>query len=194
MSALIGLPVLLVCGAVAVVGAIAMFAIGIYNQIIKLRLNREQAFSDIDVQMKNRYDLVPNLVETVKGYAKHEKELFENVTKARTSAMGAGSVDEKIAADNQFASTLKSLFAVAENYPDLKANDGFVKLQDQLTDIENKIASARRFFNNSTKEYNSLLQAFPAVLFASMLGFTAGEFFDLGEEREQVEKPVEVKF
>jgi len=186
------MPALLIV--LGVIVLIALFLIGGYNRLVALRNNREQAFSDIDVQMKQRYDLVPNLIETVKGYAKHEKELLENVTNARAKAVSAGSIDDKIAAENQFAGTLRSLFAVAENYPDLKANTNFLSLQTELSDLENKISAARRFFNNATKEYNTTLQSFPTNVIAGMFGFAQGTFFDLGEERAAVSKPVEVKF
>ncbi len=179
---------------VVVIVIVVIMAVGIYNSLASLRVNRDQAFSDIDVQMKQRYDLVPNLVNTVKGYATHEKELLENVTKARSMAMGAGSIDEKVAAENQFSSTLKTLFAVSENYPDLKANQNFLQLQSELSDIENKISAARRFFNNATKEYNASLVVFPNNILAGMFGFKVATYFDLGEEKEAVSKPVEVKF
>ena len=186
---------LVVLGAVIVLVLIlgGMY-IGIYNSLVSLRTNREQAFADIDVQMKQRYDLVPNLVNTVKGYATHEKETLENLTKYRTAALSAGSIDEKVKADNQFSSTLKTLFAVSENYPDLKANQNFLELQGELSDIENKIAAARRFFNNATKEFNATIVIFPNSLVASISGIKAATFFDLGEEKEAVSKPVEVKF
>lgn len=171
-----------------------VYLIVIYNSLVTLKVTREQAFADIDVQMKQRYDLVPNLVNTVKGYATHEKELLENITKARTSAMSAGSIDEKIKAENQFNATLKTLFAVAENYPDLKANQNFLQLQTELSDIENKIAAARRFFNNATKEYNAAIVVFPNSLIASLMKMQTAAYFDLGEEKEAVSKPVEVKF
>ncbi len=137
---------------VVIVIVVALLFVSIYNNLVTLRANREQAFADIDVQMKQRYDLVPNLVNTVKGYATHEKELLEKLTALRSVAMGAKGVDEKIAADNQFSSTLKTLFAVSENYPDLKANQNFMQLQSELSDIENKIAASRRFFNSARGE------------------------------------------
>ena len=170
-----------------------IYLVLIYNSMVTLRNNRKQAFSDIDVQMKLRYDLVPNLVEVVKGYAKHEREIFEEIANVRARAMSAGSVNEKIEADNSFSATLKTLFAVAENYPELKANENFLKLQTELADIENKIAAARRFFNNSTKEYNSVLMQFPNVLIAKAFNFAEEPFFGLLEEKEQASKVVKVE-
>lgn len=171
-----------------------LYFVAVYNNLRSLKVNREQAFADIDVQMKQRYDLVPNLVNTVKGYATHEKELLESLTKARTSAMGATNMDDKINAENQFSSTLKTLFAVAENYPDLKANQNFMQLQSELSDIENKIAYARRFFNNATKEFNASIVVFPNSVIANLMKLTTLSYFDLGDEKEAVSKPVEVKF
>ena len=179
---------------VVIVVVVALLFVSIYNNLVTLRANREQAFADIDVQMKQRYDLVPNLVNTVKGYATHEKELLEKLTELRSVAMGAKGVDEKIAADNQFSSTLKTLFAVSENYPDLKANQNFMQLQSELSDIENKIAASRRFFNSASKELNASILVFPASVIAPMMGFKAVSYFELGEERESASKPVEVKF
>lgn len=164
----------------------------LYNQLVHLKNNRQQAFSDVDVQMKLRYDLIPNLVETVKGYASHEKSVLENITKARSQAMQAGNLQDKAAAEAGLSGALKSLFAVAENYPDLKANQNFLALQESLSDIENKIAAARRFFNNATKEYNTAIQSFPNNLLAPTFGFQPAEFFDLGENRAEEEQPVSV--
>ena len=165
----------------------------IYNRLVALKNNREQAFADIDVQLKQRFDLIPNLVETVKWYAKHEKELFENVTKARTSFMNAQTVEDKMQANNMLTSTLKSLFAVAENYPNLKANENFMQLQMELSDIENKIAAARRFFNATTKEYNTYVESFPVNIIASIFWFQKAQMFEI-ENREEVEKRPEIKF
>ena len=146
---------------VGLIAIVIIWFIATYNGLIRLRNRTEEAWSDIDVQLKRRYDLIPNLVETVKGYATHERELFENVTKARSNAMQATTPEEQGKAENMLAGTLKSLFAVAENYPDLKANQNFLQLQDELADVENKIAAARRFFNNSVQEYNTYIQIFP---------------------------------
>ena len=166
--------------------------IGVYNSLIRLRNQTDEAWSDIDVQLKRRYNLIPNLVETVKGYAKHERELFEKVTKARTEAMGAQTVEEKGKAENMLAGTLKSLFAVAENYPDLKANQNFLKLQDELADTENKIQAARRFYNGNVRDFNIKIQVFPNNMIAGMLGFKDYEFFEIEEAGER--EPVKVQF
>jgi len=174
----------LIVGVVIVVLVILISVIVIYNSLIALKNNREQAFSDIDVQLKLRYDLVPNLVNTIKGYATHEQDTLENVTKLRVMAMGAQGIDDKIKAENQFAGAVKSLFAVAENYPDLKANQNFLQLQTELADIENKIAAARRFFNSATKEFNTVLLSFPTNLLNSFFRFQQGTFFDIGSNAE----------
>lgn len=171
---------------------LVVYLVFVFNSIVKLKNNREQAMSDIDVQLKNRYDLVPNLVNTVKGYATHEKAVLEEVTKARTQAMNASGIDEKIVAENEFAGTLRSLFAVAENYPDLKANENFLQLQNELSDLENKIAAARRFFNNTSKEFNTAIQMFPNNLIAAATGFKEGKFFDLGEEKAVASEAVKI--
>ena len=165
----------------------------VYNGLIRSRVRVDEAWSDINVQLKRRYDLVPNLVETVKGYAKHESGVFEAVTAARTAAMNAGGIAQQAAAENQLAGTLKSLFAVAEAYPDLKANQGFLDLQAQITDTEDKIQASRRFYNGNIRDYNIKLQVFPTNIFASSLGFTHRDFFEVDNQAE-VDKPVEVKF
>lgn len=179
-----------------VVGAAAVAAIGIYNRLVALRQNREQSFADIDVQLKLRFDLIPNLVETVKGYAGHEKEVFENVTNARAGVQAAGSnISDRVAAENKLSGAMVNVYAVAENYPDLKADKIFQKLMGELSDIENKLAAARRFFNNATAELNTAVEQFPAVLFARALGFKKEEFFEIPEEtREQHESAPDVKF
>lgn len=170
-----------------VAGILALFIITKYNAIITLRNTREKSFADIDVQLKLRFNLVPNLVETVKWYASHEKETLENVTKARTQFLNAGNIDQKMQADNMLTDTLKSLFAVAESYPDLKANHNFLQLQNELSDIENKIAAARRFFNSTTFEYNTYIQMFPTNIIAKMFGFKEGKMFETAKaERENV--------
>jgi len=172
---------------IALIIVAIFWLIGVYNSLIKLRNQTDEAWSDIDVQLKRRYDLIPNLVETVKGYAKHERELFENVTKARTAAMGAKTVDEQGKAENMLSGTLKSLFAVAENYPALKANENFAKLQDELSDTENKIQAARRFYNGNVRDFNTKIQVFPNNMLAGMLGFKAYDFFEIDEgEKENV--------
>ena len=170
---------------VAIVAIGILMFIGIYNRIVALRQRRKNAFSDVDVQLKQRYDLVPNLVESVKGYAQHEQGLFENVTKARTSAMRAGGVAERGKAEQALGTAMMNLMAVAENYPDLKADANFRALQAELSDIENKIAAARRFFNNATSEYNTTVNQFPAVIVARMLGFNEEIFFELAPAEAQ---------
>jgi len=173
------------------------FIVMVYNRLVALRQSRNNAFSDIDVQLKQRFNLVPQLVETVKGYASHEKEVFENVTEARAgvgAAKGAAT-GERVAAENVLGGALMGLLAVAENYPDLKADQNFQNLMRELADLENKIAAARRFFNNATAEYNTAVQQFPAVLIANSFGFGKEEFFELDEvQAEAVQKAPEVKF
>ncbi len=183
---------LIVLGAVALV---VFGAVAIYNGLVALRQRCRQAFADVDVQLKQRHDLVPNLVETVKGYASHEKETLENVVKARNAAIGAQGPSAQAAAEGQLQGALRQLFALAEAYPDLKANENFRQLQSELGDIENKIAASRRFFNNAASEYNARRESFPAVLFAGSLGFEAQEFFNLDEaERKAVSTAPQVKF
>ena len=162
-----------------------------YNSLISAKVKVSEALSQINVQLKRRTDLIPNLVETVKGYAKHEKELFENVTKARASLLSAKSLPDKAEANNQLSKTLKTLFAVAEAYPDLRASENFKELQQELENTENKIAYARQFYNSVVMDYNTKLKVFPTVLFANMLNFKPMEFFEI-EESEK--KPVKVKF
>jgi len=170
---------------------IVLYVVSMYNNLVVLKTRIQEAFSGIDVQLKRRADLIPNLVETVKGYAKHEKEVFENVTKARSALMGADSVHAKAEADNMLTGALKSLFAVAENYPELKANANFQDLQKQLEDTEDKVAYSRQFYNSNVLDYNAKIQMFPTNLMAGMFGFTAFEFFKAGEEDR---KEVKVKF
>lgn len=178
-----------------IIGAIVLLGLilaGIYNRLIGLRNRTDEAWSDIDVQLKRRYDLIPNLVETVKGYATHERTAFENVTAARSAAMGAQSPHDKAVAENALSQTLKSLFAVAEAYPDLKASSNFGKLQDELSDTENKIQASRRFYNGNVRDLNTAIQTFPTNLLASMFGFKSREFFEVENEAEK--QPVAVKF
>jgi len=177
---------------IVVVAVIAFWLVGVYNSLIKLRNQTDEAWSDIDVQLKRRYDLIPNLIETVKGYAKHERELFEKVTQARAAAINAKGAEEQGKAENMLEGTLKSLFAVAENYPDLKANQNFLKLQDELTDTENKIQAARRFYNGNVRDFNTKIQVFPNNMIAGMMGFNKYEFFEL--EQEEAKEPVKVQF
>ena len=170
-----------------VAAVLVLWVIAIYNGLIRLKNRVDEAWSDIDVQTKRRYDLIPNLVNTVKGYAAHEKEVFEKVTEARTRAMGAQSTADKAQAENMLSQTLKSLFAVAENYPDLKANQNFLELQRELTDTEDKIQASRRFYNGNVRDFNIKIQVFPNNIFAGMLGFTSREFFEAeGGEKEAV--------
>jgi LemA protein len=177
-----------------VIVVLVLWIIMIYNQLVAMRQRVGQAFADVDVQLKQRHDLIPNLVETVKGYAAHERGTLEEVVKARNAAMTAQGPAQQAAAENMLSGALRQLFALSEAYPDLKANQNFQQLQSEISDIENKIAAARRFFNNSVQEYNTGIQQFPAALFAAALGFTQRTFFDVGEERAVVEKPPEVKF
>ena len=183
-----------------IIGLIVLFVlwvIVIYNGLVALRQRVNQAFSDIDVQTKQRHDLIPNLVETVKGYAAHERGTLEAVVQARNAAVTAqaGGVAAQAAAENVLSGALRQLFALSEAYPDLKANQNFQQLQAELSDIENKIAAARRFFNNAVQEYNTGIQQFPAVLMAGALGFTQKEFFDVGvDERKVLEQAPQVKF
>ena len=181
--------------ALIVVAVIVLFAIFTYNRLVSLRQAWKRAFADIDVQLKQRQDLVPNLVETVKGYATHESSVFTAVTQARASAMRATGVGEKAAAEGMLTSALGNLMAVAENYPQLKANENFLKLQDELADLENKIAAARRFLNNAVAEYNSAIQQFPAVVIAGPMGFTPAEMFALDDaERAETKNAPKVSF
>lgn len=164
---------------------IILYFVLTYNKLIKLRNNINNAFADTDVQMKLRFDLIENLVNTVKWYSIHEKETLENVTKARTDFMWAGSNKEKLEADNMLSWALKSLFAVSENYPDLKANQNFLQLQTELSDIENKLAATRRYFNSSTNEYNSSVQSFPTSIIANMFNFKEKDFFAIENNKEK---------
>jgi LemA protein len=182
-----------------VIGAIVLLVawiIMIYNGLVAMRQRVNQAFSDIDVQTKQRHDLIPNLVETVKGYAGHERNTLEAVVAARNAAITAqsGGVAAQAAAENMLSGALRQLFALSEAYPDLKASQNFQQLQRELSDIENKIAAARRFFNNAVQEYNTGIQQFPAALFAGSMGFTPREFFDVGEDRKVLEQAPQVKF
>jgi LemA protein len=180
-----------------VVGVIVVFVlwiIMIYNQLVAMRQRVGQSFADVDVQLKQRHDLIPNLIETVKGYAAHERGTLEDVVKARNAAIAAQGPAQQAAAENMLSGALRQLFALSEAYPDLKANQNFQQLQSELSDIENKIAAARRFFNNSVQEYNTGIQQFPAALFAGALGFGPRTFFDVGDERAVMEKAPQVKF
>ncbi|MFZ5559251.1 MAG: LemA family protein [Patescibacteria group bacterium] len=177
---------------IAIVVVIILWAIGIFNSLIRLRNRTDEAWSDIDVQLKRRHDLIPNLVETVKGYATHERKAFENVTEARAKAISAQGVAEKAKAENVLSNTLKTLFAVAENYPDLKASANFLELQRELSDTENKIQAARRFYNGNVRDFNIRIESFPSRIVANMLKFQKREFFEIEVPAER-EAP-EVKF
>ena len=178
----------------AVIVVLVLWAISVYNGLIAMRQRVNQAFADVDVQLRQRHDLVPNLVETVKGYAAHERGTLEEVVKARNAAVAAQGPAQQAAAENVLSGALRQLFALAEAYPDLKANANFQQLQAELTDLENKIAASRRFFNNSVQEYNTGIQRFPAALFAGSFGFAQKDYFDLGDDRKTVTEAPQVKF
>ena len=179
---------------IAVIVAVVLWVISVYNGLVAMGQRVSQAFADIDVQLRQRHDLIPNLVETVKGYAGHERGTLEAVIQARNAAMGAQGQQAQAAAEQQLSGTLGRLIALSEAYPDLKANANFQQLQTQLTDIENKLAAARRFFNNAVSEFNARIQQFPAALFAASFGFTPRQFFDLGDDRRAVQEVPQVKF
>ena len=176
-----------------IIAVVVVWFIFVYNRFVRLITRAKEAWSDIEVQMKRRYDLIPNLVNTVKGYASHETTAFENVTKARAMAIGAGTLGEKGKAENMLSGALKSLFAVAEAYPDLKANQNFLELQRELTDTENKIQAARRFYNTNVRDLNIATDTFPSNFVAKMFNFVKMEFFDLGDN-ESAREPVKVQF
>ncbi len=182
---------------IAVVVILLVWVGALYNGFIRLRTRSEEAWADIDVQLKRRYDLIPNLVNTVKGYAEHEREAFENVTKARAAAMGAeqdGDIEEMMEKENMLSSTLKSIFAIAEAYPDLKANENFKELQRELSDTENKIQAARRFYNGNVRDLNIKVESFPSNIIAGIFSFSKKEFFEVGEEDQEARTAVEVEF
>ncbi len=175
-----------------IIGAAALMAIGMYNSLITLRNRCDNGWSQIDVQLRRRYDLIPNLVETVKGYAKHESTVFQNVTQARAAAVNAQTVKEQGQADNVLTGALKSLFAVAENYPELKANQNFLMLQEELAGTESKVAYARQFYNDTVMKFNMRQQVFPSSIIANMFGFKPREYFQI--EEEVAKGPVKVQF
>ncbi len=177
-----------------IIGFLILSIIFVYNGLVTLRQRVNQSFADIDVQLKQRHDLIPNLVETVKGYAGHERGTLEAVIQARNAAVNAKTPGDVAAAENQLTGAIRGLLALAESYPDLKASANFQELQTELSDLENKIAASRRFFNNAVQEYNTGIQRFPAALFAGMLGFTEKQFFDLGDTRATYEQAPTVKF
>ena len=176
----------------AVVFVLAVWVVGMYNGLVGLRNRCENAWSQVDVQLKRRYDLIPNLVETVKGYSKHEREVFEKVTQARTAAINAGTVKDQGLAENQLAGALKTLFAVAEAYPDLKANQNFLMLQEELAGTEGKIAYARQFYNDQVMKFNNKQQVFPSSVIAGMFHFQTRDYFEL--EEPAAKQPVKVQF
>lgn len=180
---------------IGIVVLIGLFVWATYNGLVTLRVRVDEAWSDINVQLKRRLDLIPNLIETVKGYAKHEKGVFEAVTEARSNVINAKGVKQTAAAENQFEAALKSLFAVAEAYPDLKASQNFVELQQELVDTEDKIQASRRFYNGGVRDLNTKIQTFPANVVAAMFSFKNRDFFDVDDsERKAANKPTEVKF
>ncbi len=178
----------------AIVFLVVLFLISAYNRLVRLRNNRENAFADIDVQLRQRHDLIPQLIDTVKGYMKHESQVLTDITNARAGAMNAGSINEKIAAEAKLTSALGGLQIAVEAYPDLKASQNFMNLQEEISDVENKLAAARRFFNSATKEHNVAVESFPSNIIAGMFGFPREQMFDLGERREEMEEPPEVSF
>lgn len=180
--------------AIAVVVLFVIILISAYNRLVRLRNNRENAFADIDVQLRQRHDLIPQLVDAVKGYMTHERELLTEVTNARANAMRAGTINEKIDAESRLSQALGGIQVAVEAYPDLKANQNFLNLQEEISDVENKLAAARRFFNSATKELNVLVQSFPSNIVASIFGFHKEPMFDLGDRREVMEEPPKVSF
>ena len=186
------MPVLIVIGVIVL---IVLWVISLYNSLVRFRKRRQTAFADIDVQLRQRHDLVPQLVDTVKGYATHERELLTKITEARTAAMSATTIDGKIVAEQQLSTALAGLKVQVEAYPDLKANQNFLQLQEELSDIENKLAAARRFFNGATTEYNNAVESFPGNLVARNFGFAKEIMFDLGTDtRKQMEEPPKIQF
>jgi len=178
----------------AIIVLFVFFAISLYNRLVRLRNNREQAFADVDVQLKQRHDLIPQLVEAVKGYMVHEKSVLTEITEARANAMKATTINEKITAETRLSGALEGLKVSVEAYPDLKASQNFLDLQNEISDIENKIAAARRFFNSATKELNTATELFPSNIVASLFNFRREPMFDLGEKRARIEEPPQIKF
>lgn len=173
---------------------LVLYAISLYNRLVRLRNNRENAFADIDVQLKQRHDLIPQLVETVRGYMKHENQTLVDLTKARTAAMAANSIDEKIEAESKLSSALGQFKISVEAYPDLKASKNFIQLQDEIADVENKLAAVRRYFNSATREYNNAVEVFPANVVSGMFGFKREKMFDLAEDRATMDKAPNISF
>lgn len=179
---------------IVVVAIIGMWLVSLYNRLVKLRNNRENAFADIDVQLKQRHDLVPQLVATVKGYAAHEKETLDRVISARNGAIAAQTIDDKIKAENLLSAALNGLKVTVEAYPDLKANQNFMQLQEEIADLENKLAAVRRYFNSATRELNNAVETFPSNMVAGMFGFKKEIMFDLGEQRTSLEEAPKISF
>ena len=179
---------------IGIIVLVLLVIVGIYNGLVTSRMHVKEAWADIDVQLKRRFDLIPNLVNTIKGSTNFETSTLEKVIEARAKAMQAGTTAEHGAAENQLTGALKSIFALSESYPDLKSNQNFIALQNELSDTENKIQSARRFYNGNVMDYNTKIQTFPSNLFASMFSFTSADFFELGDEDQAAKNPVEVKF
>jgi LemA protein len=179
---------------IGVIVVLAIIVASMYNSLVKLRNNRENAFADIDVQLKQRHDLVPQLLETVKGYAAHEKETLDRVISARNGALSAQTINDKIAAENTLTSALAGMRVTLEAYPDLKANQNFMQLQEEISDLENKLSAVRRYFNSATKELNNAVQTFPSNILAGMFGFHKEIMFDLGEQRSTYEEAPQIKF
>jgi LemA protein len=182
---------LIIIGIIVVLGLIA---VSLYNRLVRLRNNRENAFADIDVQLKQRHDLVPQLVETVRGYAAHEKETLQRVINARNGAVSAQTINDKIVAENALSSALAGMRITLEAYPDLKANQNFLQLQEEIADLENKLSAVRRYFNSATKELNNAVQTFPSNIIAGMSGFHKEMMFDLGEQRSTYEEAPKIQF
>ena len=177
-----------------ILAVLVFLVIGLYNRLVRLRNNRENAFADIDVQLKQRLDLIPQLVESVKAYMKHESTVLTDITNARAQAIQAKTTNEKIAAENQLTSALQGLNVAVEAYPDLKASQNFIQLQEEISDIENKLAAARRFFNSATKELNNAIETFPSNILAGMFGFQREPMFDLGQSRAKSEETPKLNF
>ena len=193
MPKIINMPIVLII--VAIIALLVFWIIGVYNRLVRLKNTRENAFADIDVQLKQRNDLIPQLVETVKGYAFHEKDVLTKVTEARSAVMGANTIDDKVKADNQLSAALQGLRVQVEAYPELKANQNFMQLQEEIADIENKLAATRRYFNGATKELNTAIESFPGNIIAGRFGFSRQTMFDLGtEKRAQLDEPPKINF
>jgi len=178
----------------AIIVLLVLMAVSLYNRLVKLRNNRDQAFADVDVQLKQRHDLIPQLVDSVKGYMGHERGVLTDITEARTNAMKASTINEKIEAENKLSTALDGLKVSVEAYPDLKANQNFMQLQNEIADIENKIAAARRFFNSATKELNVSTEMFPSNLIATLFNFKREPMFELGNQRAEAEQPPKIQF